>query len=87
MTKQLILVILFSLSIYSYSQDAGVFKPGAVKKEMTAVQITATIKVDGLLNEDEWTLATASPRFVQIEPHQGLPANFETEVKVLYNRQ
>ena len=61
--------------------------PTAVKKEMTAVQISNTIKVDGLLNEEEWKLAKPSPRFVQIEPQQGMPANFETEVKVLYNRQ
>jgi hypothetical protein len=54
---------------------------------MTAVQISNTIKVDGLLNEEEWKLAKPSPRFVQIEPQQGMPANFETEVKVLYNRQ
>jgi len=48
MTKQLILLILSSVAIHSYSQDAGVFKPDAVKKEMTAVQISSTIKVDGL---------------------------------------
>ena len=87
MTKQLILLIFSSVAIHSYSQDAGVFKPDAVKKEMTAIQISNTIKIDGLLNEEEWKLAKPSPRFVQIEPQQGMPANFETEVKVLYNRQ
>ena len=87
MTKQIILFILLSVAIQSYSQDAGVFKPDVIKKEMIAVQINNTIKVDGLLNEEEWKLATASPRFVQIEPQQGMPANFETTVKVLYNRQ
>jgi hypothetical protein len=87
MTKQLILLIFLSVAIHSYPQDAGVFKPDAVKKEMIAVQITNTIRIDGLLNEEEWKLAQPSPRFVQIEPQQGMPANFETEVKVLYNRQ
>ncbi|HEX3168852.1 MAG TPA: DUF5916 domain-containing protein [Chitinophagaceae bacterium] len=87
MPKQVVLLFLLLFTIHSYSQDAGVFKPDAVKKEMTAVQISNTIKVDGLLNEEEWKLAKPSPRFVQIEPQQGMPANFETEVKVLYNRQ
>ena len=87
MTKQVVLLIFLCVAIHSYPQDAGVFKPDAVKKEMTAVQITNTIRIDGLLNEEEWRLAKPSPRFVQIEPQQGMPANFETEVKVLYNRQ
>lgn len=73
--------------IICYSQDAGVFKPDAVKKEMIAVQITGPIKVDGSLDEEEWKLAKPSPRFVQIEPQQGMAPNFETEVRVLYNRQ
>ena len=68
MTKQLILLIFLSVAIHSYPQDAGVFKPDAVKKEMIAVQITNTIRIDGLLNEEEWKLAQPSPRFVQIEP-------------------
>jgi hypothetical protein len=86
MPKQVVLLILLLFAIHSYSQDATVFKPDSVKKEMTAVQISNTIKVDGLLNEEEWKLVKPSPKFVQIEPQQGMPANFETEVKVLYNR-
>ena len=87
MPKQLVIISLLLFAIHSYSQDATVFKPDSLKKEMTAVPITTTIKIDGLLNEEEWKLAKPSPRFVQIEPQQGMPANFETEVKVLYNRQ
>src|SRR5688572_20089785 len=75
------------ITIIGFSQDAGVFKPDAEKKEMTAVQIASSIKVDGVLDEEEWKLARPSPRFVQIEPQQGLAPNFETEVRVLYNRQ
>jgi hypothetical protein len=87
MLKQLLAILFCGTTIISYSQDAGVFKPDAVKKEMIAVQITGPIKVDGSLNEEEWKLAKPSPRFVQIEPQQGMAPNFETEVRVLYNRQ
>ena len=81
------IIFFLSLFVQSSSQDAGVFKPDTVKKEMVAVRISAAIKVDGLLDEEEWKLAKPSPRFVQIEPQQGMAPNFETEVRVLYNRQ
>ena len=87
MLKSAIVFLFFLVSIISYSQDAGVFRPDAPKKEMIAVQINGLIKVDGSLDEEEWKLAKPSPRFVQIEPQQGMAPNFETEVRVLYNRQ
>lgn len=63
------------------------FKPDSVKKEIEAVQITTTLRIDGVMNEAEWKLAKPSPRFIQIEPYQGQPPSQETEVKVLYNKQ
>jgi ribosomal protein L27 len=87
MLKSTTVFFFLLISIISISQDASVFKPDAIKKEMTAVQITGSIKIDGLLNEEEWKLAKPSPRFVQIEPQQGMAPNFETDVKILYNRQ
>src|SRR5262245_44943601 len=78
-------IILTALTIFS--QDAGVFKPDSVKKEMIAVPISSSIKVDGTLDEDEWKLAKPSSQFIQIEPRQGTSPNFQTTVMVLYNRQ
>jgi hypothetical protein len=52
-----------------------------------ALSISRAIRVDGFLNEPEWKLVKRSPRFVQVEPQQGRAPNFETEVKVMYNRQ
>ena len=54
---------------------------------MIAVQISNSIKVDGVLDEEEWKLAKPSPQFVQVEPKQGNAPNFPTTVMVLYNRQ
>ena len=39
------------------------------------------------IDEPEWELAAASPHFTQVDPEQGKPALFDTEVKVLFNRQ
>lgn len=78
---------LLFVSIPVFAQDAEIFKPDSIKKEMLAVEIAGSIKVDGVLNEAEWDLTKPSPNFIQVEPLQGEAPNFATEVKVLYNRQ
>jgi hypothetical protein len=85
--KTILLIVFVSISLNSFSQNADVFQPDSVKKEIDAVQIHNTLEIDGLLNEPEWKLAKPSPRFVEIEPVQGNPPGEETDVKVLYNRQ
>ena len=69
------------------AQDAEIFKPDSIRKQIGAVGISTAIRVDGLLDEPEWLVAQAVSRFVQIEPMQGEAPRHETEVKVLYNRQ
>ena len=86
MLQRLLVFILF-ISCKSFAQDGDFFKPDSIKKEIRAIQITSSIHLDGLLSEAEWKLAKPSPRFVQIEPDQGKNPNYETQVKVLYNRQ
>ncbi len=86
MAKTLLFIFLF-FSLQTFSQNTEIFKPDSVRKEIEAVQITTSIHIDGLLNEPEWLQAKASARFTQIEPYQGAAPNFETIVKVLYNKQ
>ena len=83
----LALLIALATVITSFAQETDVFPPDSVKKEIRAISINSTLHIDGLLMEPEWSLAAPSPRFIQIEPAQGKPTNFETQVKVLYNRQ
>ncbi len=80
-------IALFFLSHYGFSQDAGVFKPDSVKKEILATRISATLRVDGLLDEPEWNLAAPSPDFIQVEPMQGQAPNQRTVARILFNRQ
>jgi Domain of unknown function (DUF5916)/Carbohydrate family 9 binding domain-like len=56
-------------------------------KEIRAIRINERLQIDGLLNEPEWQLAPASPHFIQIEPEQGKPSHFNTDIKVLFNRE
>ena len=87
MYSKLPLLLLLIISIRSFSQGAEIFKPDSIKKELNAVEITTTLHVDGILNEPEWQVAQASPQFTQIEPYQSAAPNFETAVKILYNKQ
>ena len=85
--KTILLILSIFTSLNSFCQNADVFQPDSIKKEIDAVQIHASLNVDGLLNEPQWKLAKPSPRFVEIEPMQGNRPREETDVKVLYNRQ
>lgn len=86
--KILLKVILLTLLIKQTSaQDAFIFPPNPDKRVIESVKINGLLKVDGKLNEDFWKQAVRHSNFTQVEPHQGEPANHQTSVSVLYNRQ
>lgn len=85
--KTTLLVFFTAFAYNSFCQNAEIFKPDSVKKEIDAVQISTVLHIDGLMSESEWKLAKASPHFIQIEPYQGAQPAEETTVKVLYNNQ
>ena len=87
MFQNLRLLPLCILPLQLLAQNNEIFKPDSVRKEIDAVQIHSSLHVDGVLNEPEWKLAKPSPRFTEIEPVQGDSAQFETYVRVLYNKQ
>ncbi len=82
-------IFLLAIAITSkvFSQDADFFKPDSIRKEIIAVPISTFLRIDGTMNEPEWKMAKPSPRFIQVEPHQGQPSNFQTDIKVLYNNR
>jgi len=82
-----LLIILFLLPSTCFGQDASVFRPDSVKKEIEAARISSPIHVNGLLDEPEWKLAPPSPDFIEVEPFQGQKPGQMTIVRVLYNRQ
>lgn len=79
-------VVFLFMALYAGAQDFRVFPPDSVQKRVIdAVEITRNLKVDGILDEAEWSLAMPSPSFTQVTPVQGVPPNFETSFKVLFN--
>lgn len=73
------------LSYVAFGQE--VFKPDSVRKQIVAAEISQEPKIDGHLDELVWQQARVACSFVQIEPFQGKPAEFDTEVRILYDRR
>jgi hypothetical protein len=75
----LLLQFLLSTYYFSFSQ-----KP---PKKLSAVRTTATIKVDGKLEEAAWKTATIATEFIEFRPTPGKPEANETrtEIFLLYD--
>jgi hypothetical protein len=71
-------------------QSAGgksvIFAPLKKRREVRAIEINDRLKIDGRLDEADWQRSKLARKFVQVDPHQGRRAGFDTEVRVLYNR-
>ena len=67
--------------------QAVIFKPSGKRRTIQAIEIRDKLKIDGSLDEADWQQSKAVQRFIQVDPHQGRPATFGTEVRIRYNRQ
>ena len=85
--KLFILSLIFTYVGVSKAQDAQIFKPDSIQRELKATRINTHLKVDGKLDESEWKQVRASSDFVQIEPLQGEKPSQNTYIRVLYNKQ
>jgi hypothetical protein len=54
-------------------------------RRLQAVRTSATLIVDGRLDEPAWADASLALNFIQNEPREGQPATYDTEVRVLYD--
>jgi hypothetical protein len=51
----------------------------------TAERTKSNMRVDGSLDEEAWVNAEVIEKFTTLSPTPGLPATFETQVRILYN--
>lgn len=86
MNKLLIILLLF-FALDIYAQDTQLFKADSIKRVVEGTQISTHIKIDGVLNDLEWSKAKQVSDFIQIEPSQGERAIHRTELGILYNTQ
>ncbi len=82
-----IFIFFTCFSTAALAQDANVFKPETLRKEIIATSFNGSLKIDGNLDEKEWRLSYSTSRFIQVEPMQGQLPHFATDVKILYNKQ
>jgi hypothetical protein len=54
--KTILLILFFFTARNSFGQNADVFQPDSIRKEIYAVQTDSSLQIDGLLNEPEWKL-------------------------------
>lgn len=57
------------------------------KKEIKALKTQEVIKIDGYLNEKDWSLTQVIDDFTQQYPDEGQPLSERTEVRLLYDTE
>jgi len=81
-----VITLLFQLRVGFISQADWSVNADEAKRAVVTRAISR-ISIDGLLNEDDWSLAVPIGEIVQREPKQGEKATERTEVKLLYDSQ
>jgi hypothetical protein len=79
MKRITIIVILFTLLSYSYSQDT------IAKKIYTTVFTETAPIIDGYMSDDCWNLVEWGGDFIQMHPEENKPPSQETSFKILYD--
>lgn len=72
-----LLLLLLLLLISSFGQN--------VKKQVNAIPVQDSPKIDGVLDEKVWENVPSATDFIQRQPYSGKPPAFTTEVRFLYD--
>ena len=75
----ILIYLLFSITMIAHSESS--------EYRIEAYRTFHSIEIDGELSEPDWQNAKTINRLVQIEPDEGKPATFPTEVRILYDDQ
>lgn len=84
-----VILLLFSLSSFAQTNEVSDvnFPPPQNPPEIIAQRAATPINIDGRLDEPDWQQATAVTDFFRVEPRQGGPIRYATEVKFLYDEK
>lgn len=82
-------IVVFLILILSYFSFTGFSQTGnseaEKKKRIEAVRTTFPPKIDGILDEQVWSLSPVATDFIVYIPDNGNPSKLKTEVYVLYD--
>ncbi|MCK5652537.1 MAG: hypothetical protein KAJ42_14210, partial [Gemmatimonadetes bacterium] len=63
--------------------STGSSRPPPFRPHLEAGQLIGEISIDGRLDEEAWSLAPAASGFIQGTPVEGIPAEEDTEVRII----
>ena len=77
------ILLLISAGLFSQNVESD----SITRKQITALKIDKSPKIDGILDEEVWQNAQIANNFIERRPNNGKPVSeeFQTEVKVLYD--
>ncbi|WP_162427930.1 DUF5916 domain-containing protein [Pontibacter pudoricolor] len=78
-------ILLCLPGFYAMGQSSKKSQPAVVKKELAALRITTSPKIDGVLDEPEWQQAQIATDFIQNRPTPGPKEKHKTEVRIMYD--
>lgn len=67
------------------TEAQGADTVAAMKPVMRAVRVKSAPRIDGRLDEPDWATAPVGTHFTQRYPDPGLPATYQTEVRIMYD--
>ncbi|GAA4375649.1 DUF5916 domain-containing protein [Hymenobacter koreensis] len=76
---------LFSSTVAAQTPEAKPVTTLGPKKQLAAVRVSGSIKLDGVLDEAAWQQAGVATDFIQNRPNPGPPEQHKTEVRILYD--
>jgi len=68
----------------SFAQGGVNYETIHLERRLAAIRAAGPIVLDGALDEAAWSEAPVASGFIQNDPHEGAPATFDTEVRVVY---
>ncbi len=85
MTRFLSFIFMIALFASVFAQKTPA--DSIIRKKVEAQRINSTIKIDGILDEAEWSTAPIAKNFIERKPNNGAAEgeNFRSEVKILYD--
>ena len=77
------ILLLISAGLFSQNVESD----SITRKQITALKIDKSPKIDGILDEEVWQNAQIANNFIERRPNNGKPVSeeFQTEVKILYD--
>lgn len=73
------------LIAFSQEKNENNFSPPQTPEKVIATKAQSKIIIDGSLNENDWQNASIISNFFRVEPVQGGPYKYNTEVRFLYD--